>query len=66
MAGGLMHIQEYKGLEQPRYYVADIAFGDPVAVSDQSTATAKTMVGRISMAGLVRRQVRDFFGRKLW
>lgn len=66
LPGGLMHVQEYKGLEQPRYYIAEIGLDNLGAISDQSTATAKITVGRISLAGLIRRTVRDFFGRKLW
>jgi len=66
IAGGLVHTQELKGLEAPKYYVADIAMDGAIAVPDQSTASAKIMVGRISAATIVGRQVRDFLGRKLW
>jgi multidrug resistance efflux pump len=66
IAGGLMHMQELKGLEAPKYYVADIAVDGAIALPDQSTASAKIMVGRISAASIIGRQVRDFLGRKLW
>jgi multidrug resistance efflux pump len=66
LAAGLMHVQDYKGLEPPKYYVANIAMDDAVMVRDQATATAKINVGHISAATILRRGVRDFLGRKLW
>jgi putative peptide zinc metalloprotease protein len=66
LADGLMHVQDYKGLEPPKYYVADIALDSSVVVRDQATATAKINVGHISAATIMRRGVRDFLGRKLW
>jgi putative peptide zinc metalloprotease protein len=66
LPAGLMHVQDYKGLEQPRYYIAEIPLEKVGTIADQSTGTAKIRVGRISFAGLVRRTARDFFGRKLW
>jgi hypothetical protein len=66
IAPGLIHLQDYKGLEPPKYYVTDIALDEAVSVRDQSTAIAKINVGRISAATLVRRGIRDFLGRKLW
>jgi putative peptide zinc metalloprotease protein len=66
LPGGLMHLQDYRGLEQPRYYIAEIALDDSAAIADQSTATAKIKVGRISLVGFARRTMRDFVGRKLW
>jgi putative peptide zinc metalloprotease protein len=66
LASGLMHVQDYKGLEPPKYYVADIELDSAVVVRDQATATAKINVGHISAATILRRGVRDFLGRKLW
>jgi hypothetical protein len=66
LASGLMHVQDYKGLEPPKYYVADIELDAAVMVRDQATATAKINVGHISAATILRRGVRDFLGRKLW
>ena len=66
IAPGLMHLQEYKGLEPPKYYVAQIALDGGDALRDQSTATAKIQVGRASAAHFIQRAFRDFVGRKVW
>lgn len=64
---GLIHHQDYKGLEEPRYYVAEILLpnGDG-SLRDGMAGTAKILVRRRSLGGFIWRGLQDFIGRKLW
>ena len=64
---GLIHQQDYKGLQEPRYYVAEILLpNDDGSLRDGMAGTAKIMVRRRSLGGFIWRGITDFLGRKVW
>jgi len=64
---GLIHQQDYKGLQEPRYYVAEIVLpNEDGSLRDGMAGTAKIMVRRRSLGGFILRGIWDFLGRKVW
>jgi multidrug resistance efflux pump len=64
---GLIHKQDYKGLEAPRYYVAEVLLSNrDGALHDGMAGSAKIFVRRRSLMGFVWQDVHDFLGRKIW
>ncbi len=64
---GLVHKQDYKGLQASRYYVAEVLLRNKDGVlQDGMTGSAKIFVRRRSLLGFVWRDIHDFVGRKIW
>jgi putative peptide zinc metalloprotease protein len=64
---GLVEKQDYKGIGEPRYYVALVSVPNPSnSLRDGMSGTAKITIGRRSLAGFAAQDLADFFGRKFW
>jgi putative peptide zinc metalloprotease protein len=64
---GLVHVQEYKGIRAPTYYVAIVAVPNRQGLLREGmSGTAKIDSVRRSAAGYAWRMARDFLGRKIW
>jgi HlyD family secretion protein len=64
---GLAEKTEYKGLFPPNFYLADLLVANPEEVLKPGMAgTARIYGQRQSLAGLVLREIKNFFGRKVW
>ena len=64
---GLLHLERYKGLRPPQFYIASVDFSNPSSTYlPGTTGEAKISVGRCSIASFTWEAVRDFFARKVW
>ena len=67
IADGLIHKEDYKGLQPPNYYIADVELSAAEAeLREGASGTAKVVLARRSVAQMVWTGVREFTGRKIW
>ncbi len=67
MAAGLAHLEQYKGIAAPNYYVATVLVPNPGGdIRPGMSGEAKVSVVRRSFAGLIGKNVREFVQRKFW
>lgn len=66
LSPGLEPPSSYKGLANTKYYVAEAYLTNDGRLRDQMSGTAKIMIGRTSLAGMISQDVRDFVDRKAW
>jgi putative peptide zinc metalloprotease protein len=62
----LESIQKVKGDADLKYYIADALIPNDGSLRDGMTGTAKIMVQRRSIAGILSREIREFLDRKIW
>lgn len=68
IAEGLIHKEDYRGLQPPNYYVADVDLtgSTDAELRQGASGTAKVVLHRRSLAQMVWTELRDFTGRKIW
>jgi len=68
IAEGLIHKEDYRGLQPPNYYIADVELtgSTDVELREGASGTAKVVLNRRSLAQMLWSGVRDFTGRKIW
>ncbi len=63
---GLLLKENYRGVGEPRYYIAESVMTNPGTFRVGMIGTAKIFVDRRSLAGIFGRDVWDFASRKIW
>jgi multidrug efflux pump subunit AcrA (membrane-fusion protein) len=66
LALALESTQKVKGAADLKYYIADALIPNDGSLRDGMTGTAKIMVQRRSIAGILSREIREFLDRKIW
>ena len=66
LAPALESVQKIKGDAELKYYVVDALIPNDGSLHDGMTGTAKVMVRRRSVAGILSREIREFLDRKIW
>jgi putative peptide zinc metalloprotease protein len=66
MAAAVETVTKIKGDGVLNYYIADATVANDGSLRDGMTGTAKILVRRRSLAGLIGQEARDFFERKIW
>jgi putative peptide zinc metalloprotease protein len=66
LVGALEQVRKVKGGKNLKYYVVDALIDNDGSLYDGMTGTAKITVRNRSIAGMVMREVREFFDRKVW
>jgi putative peptide zinc metalloprotease protein len=67
IAPDLMDLSKYAGMSTPNFYVVDLLVTNPQnQLKPGMIGTARIYGARRSLAGLMGREVTNFFGRKLW
>jgi putative peptide zinc metalloprotease protein len=67
IAPGLMNLSKYAGMSAPSFYVVDLLVANPQnELKPGMIGTARVYGDRRSLAGLVWREIANFFGRKIW
>jgi multidrug efflux pump subunit AcrA (membrane-fusion protein) len=66
IAEGLIRKQDYKGLQPPNYYVAEVLLPNVGTLREGMSGTAKVVIGRRSLATILWTAGREFAGRKIW
>ncbi len=64
---GLIDLSKYAGMSAPNFYVVDLIVANPVnELKPGMVGTARVYGVRRSLAGLMGREIANFFGRKFW
>ena len=66
LARALETVQKIKGDAELKYYVVDALIPNDGSLHDGMTGTAKILVQRRSVAGILSREIREFLDRKIW
>jgi multidrug efflux pump subunit AcrA (membrane-fusion protein) len=67
IAPGLLDLSRYAGMRAPNFYVVDLLVPNPqYELRPGMIGTARIYGPRQSLAGLMAREMTNFFGRKIW